>query len=169
MFIAALSFTTDDSTSVMMLPGPMALSLMFCRARAKAMHLRRRAHTKSDSKSACQAHLGWLLSGCCERTAISLDAEQGKHVAGCFLACARGNNLRVCWQFHCHVAQRSHPCCHVLTINSEGRKAASWARHDLMRQLSWSLAVLWPPGEVVDASFGCIVACNGGDGHDCIH
>ena len=37
--IAALSAATACSTSVMMLPGPIALTLMLCRASASAMHL----------------------------------------------------------------------------------------------------------------------------------
>lgn len=37
--MAALSAATACSTSVMMLPGPIALTLMLCRASASAMHL----------------------------------------------------------------------------------------------------------------------------------
>ena len=39
LFMAALSFATAASTSVMMLPGPMAFTLTLCGARARAIHL----------------------------------------------------------------------------------------------------------------------------------
>lgn len=39
LFMAALSFATAASTSVMMLPGPMAFTLTLCGAKARAIHL----------------------------------------------------------------------------------------------------------------------------------
>ena len=58
--IAALSAATACSTSVMMLPGPIALTLMLCRASASAMHLHITATLDcflQRGQSLCQGHL----------------------------------------------------------------------------------------------------------------
>ena len=58
--IAALSAATACRTSVMMLPGPIALTLMLCRASASAMHLQVTATSEGlpqQGQRLCHGHL----------------------------------------------------------------------------------------------------------------